>query len=29
MTLVIVTHESEIAKAAPHQVRMRDGRMAS
>jgi ABC-type lipoprotein export system ATPase subunit len=28
MTLVVVTHESEIANAAPRHIRIRDGRIA-
>ena len=27
MTLIIVTHENEIAAAAPRHIRMRDGRI--
>ena len=27
MTLIIVTHENEIANAAPRHVRIRDGRI--
>ncbi|MGB6687661.1 MAG: hypothetical protein WBE76_07445 [Terracidiphilus sp.] len=27
MTLVIVTHEDEIARSAPRRIRMRDGRI--
>ena len=29
MTLVVVTHENEIANAAPRHIRIRDGRIAS
>jgi len=29
MTLIIVTHENEIADAAPRHIRIRDGRIAS
>jgi ABC-type lipoprotein export system ATPase subunit len=27
MTLVVITHEQEIAKAAPRHIRIRDGRI--
>jgi predicted ABC-type transport system involved in lysophospholipase L1 biosynthesis ATPase subunit len=27
MTLIIVTHEDEIARSAPRHIRMRDGRI--
>jgi putative ABC transport system ATP-binding protein len=29
MTLVVVTHENEIANVAPRHIRIRDGRIAS
>jgi ABC-type lipoprotein export system ATPase subunit len=28
MTLIVITHENEIAQAAPRHIRIRDGRIA-
>jgi ABC-type lipoprotein export system ATPase subunit len=29
MTLIVITHENEIADAAPRHIRIRDGRIVS